>query len=151
MKQDVEQNYENHRKYDPVYLATWAALALALLVATAALLPVFPRDTALLITQLLLVCVLVCLAVTLFKTRRYPLLLQDRIIRLEMQLRLQRLLPADDHWQINGLSNDQILALRFASDEELPDLMRKALDENITERDAIKRMVKYWTPDYDRI
>ena len=86
-----------------------------------------------------------------YKIRQYSLKMQDRIIRLEMRLRLQKVLPVDRHWEINGLSKSQLVALRFAGDEELPPLMRRVLDDKIEDRNTIKKMVKEWEADDWRI
>ncbi len=151
MKEIIPQSYKNHRSFDWVHIIATATLLPAILVACLTLLPIISQDMALTIIKLLLIYFGACLLVLAIKIRRYPLVLQDRIIRLEMRLRLERLLPHDDHWQINGLTTDQVVALRFASDEELPTLVRKVLDEKITNRDQIKQMIQYWTPDRNRI
>jgi hypothetical protein len=82
--------------------------------------------------------------------RIFALRVQDRVIRLEEQLRCQRLLPADLQPRIAEFSAGQLIALRFASDGELPALARKVLDEKLTERKAIKQLIKNWKPDYLR-
>ena len=79
--------------------------------------------------------------------RMFALTVQDRVIRLEMQLRLQKLLPADLQQRIPEFAVAQLIALRFASDRELPDLARKVLDEKLRDRKAIKKLVKEWQPD----
>ena len=76
--------------------------------------------------------------------------MQDRVIRLEMRLRMQQLLPADLRPRIPEFSVGQLVALRFASDQELPELARKVLDEKIEDRKAIKKLVKNWQPDFLR-
>jgi uncharacterized protein DUF6526 len=76
--------------------------------------------------------------------------LQDRIIRLEMRLRLRGLLPADMQPQIDRLSHKQLVALRFASDSELPALVRDVLTGTITTQKDIKMRVKDWQADYLR-
>lgn len=76
---------------------------------------------------------------------------QDRIIRLEERLRMKDLLPEDLQPRIGELSTDQLVALRFASDGELADLTRKVLSENITDRKAIKRLIREWRPDHQRV
>jgi hypothetical protein len=77
----------------------------------------------------------------------FALAVQDRVIRLEMQLRLQNLLPADLRPRIPEFTVSQLVALRFASDAELPDLARKTLAENLRERKAIKQLIRDWQPD----
>jgi uncharacterized protein DUF6526 len=90
------------------------------------------------------------LVVLVFYARLFPLAVQDRLIRLEERLRSERLLPADLQPRIGEFSADQLVALRFASDAELPVLARRVLDEKLTERKAIKRLIKNWKPDYQR-
>ena len=75
---------------------------------------------------------------------------QDRIIRLEETLRMERLLPADLKARTGELSMRQIVGLRFAGDGELADLVRQALDRKLGEKD-IKRAVKQWRADHQRI
>ena len=82
-----------------------------------------------------------------FYARVFALTVQDRVIRLEMRLRLQEILPADLRPRVGEFSVGQLVALRFAGDEELPVLARKVLDEKIEDRKAIKKMVKNWQPD----
>jgi hypothetical protein len=92
---------------------------------------------------------LVALALVLVAlyARMFALAVQDRVIRLEMQLRLQGILPADLRPRIPEFAVGQLIALRFASDAELPGLARKVLDEKLTDRKAIKKMVKDWQAD----
>jgi hypothetical protein len=82
--------------------------------------------------------------------RSFALTVQDRVIRLEMQLRLKALLPPDLQDRIPEFTARQLVALRFAGDEELPELCRAVLTGNITERKAIKKMIKNWKADYLR-
>jgi hypothetical protein len=79
--------------------------------------------------------------------RMFALKVQDRVIRLEMRLRLAEILPADLRGRIGEFTLAQLIALRFASDAELPALGRKVLDEKIGERKAIKAMVQNWQAD----
>lgn len=76
---------------------------------------------------------------------------QDRIIRLEERLRMMELLPADLRGRIEELTTSQLVALRFASDQELPELTRRVLDEGITDRKIIKGLVQNWRADHHRI
>jgi hypothetical protein len=96
--------------------------------------------------------VVLALALVVFalSARLMALKVQDRVIRLEERLRLERLLPADLRPRIGEFTCGQLVALRFASDAELPGLARKVLDEKIVERKAIKQLVKNWRADYLR-
>jgi hypothetical protein len=87
----------------------------------------------------------------LFYARMFPLRAQDRIIRLEMSLRLASLLPADLRPRAASLRPGQLVALRFASDAELPGLVRQVLDENLTDRREIKRRIREWQADHFRV
>jgi hypothetical protein len=75
---------------------------------------------------------------------------QDRVIRLEMLLRMQQMLPVDLRPRIGEFTVGQLVALRFASDAELPDLARKVLQDKVTDRKAIKQLVRDWQPDHLR-
>jgi hypothetical protein len=75
---------------------------------------------------------------------------QDRLIRLEERLRFERVLPADLHPRIGEFTIEQMVALRFASNAELPALARKVLEEKLNDRKAIKRIIKTWRPDFAR-
>jgi len=142
------QRYENHRRVDYLYSAQGLVLLASLGCGLVAFL--MPASAVWWLAAAVTLNTLASM-VLMIKIRQYPLILQDRIIRLEMQTRLRRILPEDRHWEINGLTLDQLIGLRFASDGELPDLVRKVLDENITDRDAIKRMVRHWESDELRV
>jgi predicted phage-related endonuclease len=82
-------------------------------------------------------------------SRSYTTALQDRIIKLEMKIRCAQLLSPAGHTAAGRLSNAQIVALRFASDEELPALLERADREHLNP-DQIKRAIKKWVADWDR-
>ena len=88
--------------------------------------------------------------VAVIRGRQYALKVQDRIIRLEERLRLATLLPDTLRPQIARLSEAQMMALRFASDEELPSLVERTLSMNL-QRAEIKKAIKNWRPDYWRV
>jgi hypothetical protein len=132
-----DQTYANHR-YRPVM---WLVTALASVIAFVLLFLFMLRQPAL-VTYGLVVLASVVLSLVLM-VRRYAVRLQDRIIRLEMQVRLARLgLDAE----AARLTVGQLIALRFASDVELPALVQRARAENLTP-DQIKRAVTAWQPD----
>ena len=82
-------------------------------------------------------------------SRWYVVKLQDRIIQLEMQVRCARVLPAGQDELLAQVSPQQIVALRFASDDELGELLQRAVKEQMTPV-AIKQAIRQWRPDYMR-
>jgi len=99
-----------------------------------------------------LVAVLTAVALILgfFYARTFALRVQDRVIRLEERLRYERVLPADLLARVNELTVAQMIALRFASDRELPGLARKVLDEKLADGKTIKDLVVDWQADHLR-
>ena len=93
----------------------------------------------------------IALILLFFLARIMPLTAQDRIIRLEETLRMQRLLPDSLKARIPEFTPAQFIALRFASDAELPELAGKVLEQKITDRKVIKQMIKAWRPDLLRV
>jgi len=87
---------------------------------------------------------------SLFCARLFALAVQDRVIRLEERLRFAQLLSADLSARYEEFTISQIVALRFASDAELPGLARKVLEEKLLDRKQIKQMVKNWRADQMR-
>jgi len=85
-----------------------------------------------------------------FYARTFALRVQDRVIRLEMRLRLREVLPQSLHSRIPELTPGQLVALRFASDAELPALCVKVLDDRIHRARAIKQLIQNWQGDYLR-
>jgi hypothetical protein len=99
-----------------------------------------------------IVAVLVAVALLLmFISARVQILtVQDRVIRLEMRLRLRELLPPDLQPQISKLTVRQLIALRFASDAELAALVREVLGGKYSTAKDIKAQVRDWQPDVQR-
>lgn len=95
--------------------------------------------------------VAVALMISLFVARLFALGAQDRVIRLEERLRMRELLPADLQGRIPEITREQIIGLRFASDEELPALVAQVLRDNIQKRDAVKKLVKHWRADHHQL
>lgn len=83
--------------------------------------------------------------------RTNPLKAQDRIIRLEEQLRYQRLLPADLAARASALPARFIIAMRFASDAELPQLTQLTVDGAFATPKDLKAAIKNWRGDYFRV
>jgi hypothetical protein len=82
--------------------------------------------------------------------RLFALTVQDRVIRLEMRLRFERLFPPDLRSRIPEFTVPQLISLRFAADDELPMLARQVLDEKLNNRKSIKRRIKSWQADFLR-
>ncbi len=139
------QTFENHTKIVPLFhLGVFGILTLNLLFNLYRIYRVPGLETGM---SALLAVALLALA---FYARVFALTVQDRIIRLEMRLRLKTVLPAQMHPQIQELGVGQLVALRFAGDEELPALTRAVLMENIHDRKVIKKRVKSWRADHLR-
>jgi len=134
------QNYSNHVYRARAWSITWLVAALAFFVL---LFHVYEEPTYVSFA-LLAVAGVVVSAVSLIRV--FALRLQNRIIRLEMQIRLSRL---GRESSLQRLSMPQLVALRFASDAELPGLMERAIAEQLT-ADAIKRAVRDWQGDHLR-
>jgi hypothetical protein len=140
------QSFENHARFVVGYhVVLFAILTINLLWRLYALVTAFSGE---MLVQFLVAVGLVLVG---FYARVFALKAQDRVIRLEMRLRLARLLPPDFSSQADRLTVDQLIALRFASDAELPGLVRQVLADNITDRKAIKQLVKDWQGDYLRV
>jgi hypothetical protein len=140
-----EQNLKNHARFDPMFHGFLFVGALLLLGATIyALIRQPDWMGAVRLFGVLWVIVL------MFKTRLYAMKVQDRVIRLEERLRLAQLLPEPTRGRIGELSEGQLIALRFASDAEIPGLVQQTLGGK-WEPKQIKSAIKSWRPDYLRV
>jgi hypothetical protein len=95
--------------------------------------------------------VAIAILIGLFCARLFALAAQDRVIRLEERLRMRELLPADLQARIPEITREQIIGLRFASDEELPALVAQVLRDNVQKRDEVKKLVKHWRADHHQL
>jgi len=144
MAQVQPQSFENHTRIVPVYLVMLGIFVVNLVWAIYGIVRIPGVDS---VVALLLAVGFILLSLY---ARRFALTVQDRVIRLEMQLRLKALLPPDLQARIPEFTARQLVALRFASDEELPELCRAVLTDNITEHTTIKKMIRNWKADYLR-
>ncbi len=142
---DQKQNFANHTRFVPAFHYV-AAPILLLNVGSAVSNLGDPSFSAVL--DLL---VAIALVIVFLYARVFALKAQDRVIRLEMRLRMRELLPDDLQGRINEFTTTQMVGLRFAGDAELPDLARKVLDENIAAATPIKKLITDWQGDYDRV
>lgn len=111
---------------------------------------IYRAVTAFSIDTLMTMLMAIALLLVTFYTRSFALRVQDRVIRLEMRMRLREILPSAMHARIPELTPAQLVALRFASDAELPALCAKVLDERISNGKAIKLLIREWQGDYLR-
>lgn len=143
---DAPQSFRNHAKMVPGfhYVATPILMASLVYFAFRAF-----RDPSTETVMTALFSLGVLLAA--FYGRLFPLGVQDRLIRLEERLRLERLLPAEVRVRIAELTTDQLIGLRFASDEEVPELTARVLAGELKTRKAIKAAIRDWRPDHQRV
>ena len=142
---DTNQSLENHNRYDPLFHFFLIPGGLILLVSAVTLLVQTPTWTH----TVLLFGVLWAI-VTVFKTRLYALKVQDRVIRLEEQIRLKETLQGPLAGRIHELNIDQLIGLRFASTAELPGLVEKTLASK-WDRKQVKQAIQTWRPDHWRV
>ena len=140
-----EQNFKHHAKIVPVFhYFVGPVLMINVVNSIVRVARHFNYETAF---GVLLALALLALS---FLARMFALRVQDRVIRLEMRLRLRELLPADLQPRIVEFRPAQLVAMRFASDAELPALARKVLDENLADQRSIKLLIQNWQPDHLR-
>lgn len=145
MSDQSTQSFKNHGRLDPpfhIVLATVLAVNLFIMLSYA--------WHNLNYFTAWLVILSIAAWIPVLKLRLYPLKVQDRVIRLEERLRLQALAPVEWHAQVYRLTVDQLIGLRFASDDEVVSLAKTALEQNLN-RKQIKERIKDWRPDEWRV
>ena len=143
---DTQQTYANHTRWHPPFHFFVIPVMLINFIWSIVEFvkgPGWNQGWWIVVSLALLVLALLC--------RTNALKVQDRIIRLEERLRYQQLLPADLVQQAGSLAVGQIIALRFASDEELEGLVREALGGRLTKAAEIKKAIKNWRSDTFRV
>jgi hypothetical protein len=142
---DAPQDFAHHTRWDPLFHFF--------------IIPVFAISVIMTIVHLVrspglhsvwVVVAMIALLLAIFKIRLYSLKVQDRVIRLEERLRLATLIDPSLRSRIGEITESQLVALRFASDAELPALAARALNEKLRNAD-IKKAIVHWRPDHFRV
>jgi hypothetical protein len=145
MSESKTQNLKNHGRLDPQFHVVLFLVLVANLIVSIVHLVYHPH-----FYSAWLVVLSLAVFILWIKVRTYPLKVQDRVIRLEERMRLQALAPAEWHAQVYRLTEDQLIGLRFAADDEVVVLAKLALEQNLN-RKQIKERVKSWRADDWRI
>ena len=142
---DQQQSFENHAMVVPAYhYVAFGFVTINLLW------NLYQTAVAFSPGQLVSLLAAMALVMALVYARIFALKVQDRLIRLEMRLRLATLAPDLDS-RLGDFTVNQLCSLRFASDGELPVLARKVLSERLDDRKAIKRQIRDWQADNWRV
>jgi hypothetical protein len=145
MSEPRTQSYANHRRYFALYHYLALPILLANVVITTVQAVRFPSawSNCIVVVSLAHVAGLVA-------SRASTLVVQSRLIALEMRLRLAATLPPELRGRISELRLKQLVGLRFAGDAELPALVERCLNGELTTADAVKREIRDWRPDFIR-
>jgi hypothetical protein len=146
MADPVKQTYANHARIVPGY--HYAVTGLIVVNAAYRLVMLFNVPGLATLVDLLLALGVAGVA---WYARIFALAAQDRVIRLEMRLRLREVLPPDLQPRVAELRPRHLVALRFASDAELPGLVRDVLDGKLKDGRSIKQAIQDWQGDYLRV
>ena len=140
------QTYASHRRWIPMY-HFFAVPVLLINVVVMAM--QFVRDPRFMTGWAVVVALALFLAILVL--RFMPLRAQDRVIRLEERARLERVLPSDLRGRVGELTPTQLIAIRFAADDEVPELTRRALNGDLKTQADIKRAIRNWRADHLRV
>lgn len=144
---DQPQSYANHVRYDPGFHFTLFPVAVITEIILTRMAWKSPTPSAL-AWWWVVVGAMACWGI--LKMRLYSLTVQDRVIRLEEQLRMMKVLPESHRSLVPQLTRRQLVALRFASDAELADLVQRCVNDKL-EPKQIKQSIKEWRGDYFRV
>jgi hypothetical protein len=142
----IEQNYSNHRRFVPMFHVVLFLLIFATTIGSLVNLYASLNDHERLYSASLLFVMSICFNIIFWLMRAFPARVQDRAIRAEENLR---------YYVLTGklldprLKIGQIIALRFAPDDELIELAKRAVEEGLT-NDEIKKAIKNWKADHHR-
>jgi len=146
MSSDQTQTYETHRRFHPLFhFMILPVVAINVIVTIVVAVRWF---SLLAVWNVIVAMAFFALAVVV---RVYATENQDRIIRVEETLRLGRVLPPDLRPGIADLTTGQLIALRFCGDDELSDLVRAVLAGEVRGRENIKKRIRNWRADTQRV
>ena len=140
------QTYASHRRFIPIY---HFFVVPVLLINVIVMAMQFVRDPRFITGWAVVVAL--ALFFGMLYLRFMPVRAQDRIIRFEERARLERILPSDLRGRVGELTPSQLIAIRFAPDDEAPDLTRRALNGELKTQGDIKRAIRNWRADHLRV
>jgi len=145
MEQAAPQSFKNHRRFDPLWHFAGSTIVSLGVVAAGVHAYRHPENW-----NYWMVVYAVGIALVVFRARVQTLTVQNRLIRLEMRLRLREVLPAAQAAKINELSVSQLIGLRFASDAEIPALVERCLSGQLANNEAARKEIRNWQADWLR-
>lgn len=145
MAEKVQQNLANHARFDPLF--HFVALPVVFLTVIVAIVHFVQRRS---FFSAWLVVFVIAMVIVTVRARMNALKVQDRLIRLEERERIAGLVSEPLRSRIAELTESQLIGLRFASDAEIPGLVKETLDKKLSRAD-IKKAIKNWRPDYFRV
>jgi hypothetical protein len=146
MAAPAPQNFANHRRYDPPWHFVGALIVAGGVVA--AIVHSYRHMESR--WDMWFAVYTVGIALCVFRARSQTTTVQNRVIRLEMRLRLKDVLAPALAARVGELSVSQLVGLRFASDAELPGLVERCLSGQLANGEAVKKEIKNWQADWLR-
>jgi hypothetical protein len=140
-----EQSYSNHLRWFPLFHFVVTPILLAYAIWA---IWVFVQSPG--VEQFWAAAFAIGVFLAALSSRAMAVRVQDRVIRLEMRLRLAAILPDDLRPHIPRLTLKQLVGLRFASDAELPELVRQVAAGKLADQKAIKKAIVHWQADHLR-